>query len=160
MKFNYYTISIKGIFKRKYEIYRDGKFFIEVEKRSFFSNEFVFRDIEGTEIMFLKKPFALFKYRYEIYEENNLTGEITKESFSNKYIIDTAENHLISKTNITATEYTFYNGETEIAKGTRKIFSRENAYQLAIMEGYRDLHILATIIAISLTRHSKKKKSG
>lgn len=160
MNFNYYNISIEGIFKRKYIICKGDDLFLIVEKRGFFSNEHVFRDPGGNEIMYLKKPFSLFNYTYEIFENNVQTGEIKKENFSTKYILDTNENNLVASTNLIGTEFTFYNGNAEVAKGTRKMFSRENAFQLAIMEGYDDLHLLATIIAIALTRQSKKNKKG
>jgi uncharacterized protein YxjI len=160
MEFNYYNISIVGVFKRKYLIHKDGSPFLTVERRSFFSSEHIFNDVSGREIMYLKKMFSLFKYQYEIYKNNTFKGEIRKENFSNTYILDTNENHLIAKNNFTGTEFTFYNGDKEIVKGTRKIFSRENAYQLAIMEGYNDLYILATMIAIATTRQSKRRKKG
>ena len=160
MEYNYYSISIEGFFKRSYVIYKDTALFLSVERRSFFSNEHVFYDAGGKEIMYLKKPFSLFSYTYKIFENNILVGEVKKENFSTNYILDTIENHLVARTNLLGTEFTFYNGDAEVAKGTRKMFARVNAYQIAIQEGFNDLHFLATLIAISLTRQAKKRKQG
>jgi uncharacterized protein YxjI len=159
MNFNYYSISVKGFFQKKYLIVRNEKPYMTVEKRSFFSFEHVFRDEYGEELFSIRKPFSLFTYKYEIFENGAYLGVIRKENFSTTYILDTIDDYYRAKLNFTGTEYTFYDGEVEIGKGTRKIFSMDRAFQLAIMEGYNDDYILAVLIVTSLVRSSRRRKN-
>jgi uncharacterized protein YxjI len=159
MNFNYYFVSIKGFFQKKYLIEKNEKPYITVEKRSFFSFEHVFRNENDEELFSIRRPFSLFKYKYEIFENGVFVGRINKENFSNTYILDSIDDYYLAKLNFTGTEYTFYEGELEIGKGTRKIFSRDRAFQMAIMEGYNDDFILAVLIVTSLVRSSKRRKN-
>ena len=155
MKFNKYTISVKGIFKTKFEIYQEGKLLYKIETPGFFYKNIIFKDLEGNVVLKLRRPFTFGRFKFLFYENKIKTGELTDELMSNTYRLNSDYANYVAKGNWTSKEYTVYLGDDDIAKVSRKMFSSKDKYGIAIIEGNHDLFILAMVVIIEVVKRMK-----
>ena len=161
MEFAIYTISIKGFFSKRYEIYREDELVYRVDKPSFFAfREMYFTDPDGNEVLKINRNAALFltKYKFVISQVGKTIATIEKDGLDNFYSSNSIYGFHTIQGDFFSSEFTVFEGEDEIAKISRKRFRSNKKYGIAIIKGNNELYILAMVIAISIVNSRGKKK--
>jgi len=151
MEFAVYTISVLGVFKRRYEIYLDGVFMYQVESASFWSSrEMVFTDANGEEVLTLMRVSSFLTSKFIISDHEKLISTVEKEGFGFTFISDSIYGRHIMKGKSWNTDFTLHDGDDEIAKVSRKSLRSHDKYGIAIKKGHDEKYILALTIAIEV----------
>jgi uncharacterized protein YxjI len=159
MEFSIYTISVKGILSRHYEIYRDHELVYRVRKPSFFSfREVNFTDPGGKEILKVYRHFSFFNYKFVISQDGKALATFEKDGLDNYYTSTSVYGTHTVQGDFFNSEYTVFNDAGEIAKISRKRFRFNKKYGVAIIKGNNELYILAMVIAISIVNARRRKK--
>ncbi len=160
MEFSIYTISIKGIFSKHYEIYLDDELMYQVKKPSFFAfREMNFIDRGGNKILKVYRKSSFFNYKFVISQDDKPLATFEKDGLDNYYTSSSIYGIHTVQGDFFNSEYTVFNDDGEIAKISRKRFRSHKKYGIAIIKGSNELYILAMVIALSIV-NSRGKKSG
>lgn len=161
MDFAVYTISIKGIFSRSYEIYKDDELVYWVKKPSFFSlRNLDFIDQMGHKVAHLYRNLFFLSYKFNISMEGREIATFEKNSIDNYFVSDGIYGYHTVHGDFFNSEYTVFNDDDiEIAKISRKRFRSNKKYGIAIIKGNDELYILAMVIAISVINARRRQKA-
>ena len=162
MEFSIYTISVKGLFSKYYEIHQDDHLVYRVKKPSLFAfGERVFTRPGGAEVLKIKRDVSLFilKFKFTVTEGEDHIATIEKDNLDNFYNSSSIYGHFTVQGNFFNNEYTIFHNSEEIAKISRKRFRSAKKYGIAIIEGFDELYILSLVIAISIVNANRKKRA-
>jgi len=123
MEFSVYTISVMGVFRRRYEIFLDNVFMYEVESASFWNgSEMVFTDSNQDEVLTLKRTSTFSASKFIIYDHKKAISTVTKDTFGMTFHSDSIYGQHVMKGKSWNTDFTLFAGDEEIAKVSRKTF--------------------------------------
>lgn len=153
MEFNKYTISKKGFIRKSFEIYENDVLKYTVSAPGWIGYKYlVFKDIKGTSVLVVEKINSMFKQKFELIATGALKAELTRTFFSGEYTLESEVATYTAQSNWLANEYTIYLGDDDIAKISRKFFSDDKQYGIAIIDGNHDVFILGMIVCIEIRR--------
>ena len=136
MEFSIYTISVRGIFSKHFEIYQDDEIVYRVEKPSFFEfREMNFIDHSGNQILKVYRHSSFFNYKFEISKDGESLGTFEKDGLSNHYTSSSIYGDHTVQGDFFNSEYTVFDETKEIAKVSRKRFRAHKKYGIAIIKG-------------------------
>ena len=161
MEFAVYTISVKGLFSKHYEIHKDDQLVYRVKKPSFWAfKEMNFMDPGGNEILKVYRHASLFiiNYKFVFSQDGKSIATFERDGFGNFYVSTSIYGKHTVQGDFFNSEYTVYNEEGEIAKVSRKRLRSNKKYGIAIIKGNNELYILAMVIAISIINSRRKRK--
>ena len=155
MEFNKYSISIKGIFNRKYLIYSGPHLFMKVQRKSIFNQSFLVSD-GNSKILFSisKRLFSFLKF--ELIKDNQIIGQIKKDTFSNSYNMHVDNLVYKLKGNLFSSEYAVLKMDEEIAKISRKKLSKTDRMGVVIESGHQDEYILAMLVVLEIIKQTQQ----
>ncbi|MEE9439669.1 MAG: LURP-one-related family protein [Saprospiraceae bacterium] len=148
MEFTVFTIESKGMFNSGYNIYQDDNFVYSVIKPSIFiSRKRIIKDSKGQELVTLHRKLNLGNFKIDILENDQIIATIVKETFSNKYHIDGTYGVYEMNGNFFNSELTIFNGNSEVAKISKKRKGLSSIYGVAIKEGNNKVFLLSIVLA-------------
>ena len=162
MEFNLFSISKEGYFSSKYRIENEGDLMYTVKKKNIFLSRYGFYDALGNEVLTLRRRSSLFKIKYELTKSDFHKAYIeqTKGAFKNNFIVDSPTRYYFVEGNFSLKSFTVIEDDKEIAKISRRPFKKKNRYGIAMtLDAETDL-ILATAIAIEITRKIKQRRKS
>jgi len=158
MEFNKYTISKIGFFRKSFEINQSDTLKYKVSTPGWFGyKHLIFRDIKEKEVLVIKRNRSLFNRTIELTATGGLRGELTTTLFLKTHKLKTDVATYTAESNWLKDEYTIYLGDDDIAKVSRKFFSDNKQYGIAIVEGNHDLFSLGMIVCIEIQRMTNNK---
>ncbi len=157
MKFNTYTISVKGFFRKSYQIYEDGILRYEIKSPGFFAYREIEFYKEGAIILKVHRPMTFGGFRFEFKENNREVGTLHKDMISNTYRLDSAVANYRAEGAFFGGDYTIFLGDEDIAIVSVKTFSTDHKYGIAIIDGNHDLYILAMVVMIDVVKRVRAK---
>jgi len=158
MEFHKYTISKKGFFRKSFEILEDNKLKYKVSTPGWFGyRHLIFNDTDDRDVLVIKRNLSLFKRNFELVASGDLKAELTTSLLGKKHTLKTDVAIYVAESNWLGDEYTIYLGDDDIAKVSRKFFSNDQQYGIAIMGGNHDLFILGMIVCIEVQRMTRNK---
>ncbi len=163
MDFKLLSISKRGFFFPQYIIESDGKIIYTIKQKTFsFINQYGFYDSFNTEVLTLKRKFAFFKIKFELHKDGEPLAFIEQTSgpFKNNFLLDSGSILYFMEGNLTSTSFTVFKSEEEIARISRKPFSRKDKFGIAMNTTANQNLVLALTFVIELTRRIKRKRSA
>jgi len=156
MEVRLYTVSLKGIINKRYEVYMDDELLYTTRKDGFFSfGSMILEDAVGNQLAKLHRNLAHFGFKYHIHGEFRTT-DLTRKLFSNIYTLHTHRGPIQIVGNFLSTEFTFSKGEKEIAKVSRKMWRSHRAYGMAIMGEQDDVLLISVLMCIIKIREQRR----
>jgi len=132
----------------------DGRAFSIAEKLSF-------RDMNGTELVFIREKLLSFGPAYELYRGGELAAVVKKKHFTLfrvKFSIDVpGPDDLEAQGDFLDHEYTFKRGGRKVAEVSKRWLSMTDTYSVDIAEGEDDVLILASAVVIDMICHEEPK---
>lgn len=162
MEFAVYTISVKGIFSKHYEIHQDDRLMYRVRRPSFWAfKEMYFTEPGGKEVLKIKRHASLLTInsKFVMTKNGEAVATFEKDGFDNFYTSSSIYGEHTVQGNFFNSEYTIYNNDGEVAKISRKRFRSDKKYGIAIIKGTNELYILGMVIAISIVNSRRKRKA-
>jgi len=156
VKFNKYTISKIGFWKKSFEVRQREKVLYRISSEDWFRyKNFSVYDFQKNEVLLIKGPHEFPDYHCYFMENGKSSGVLTKSGMS-KYTLESKYATYVADGNWLGNEFTIYLGDDDIAKVSRKFFSDHQQYGIAIIEGNHDLFILGMIVCIEIQRMTAK----
>lgn len=163
MDFKLYSVSVEGFIFNKYSVESDGKIIYEVKSKGIGPfRSYVFYDSSGLAYLEFKRKYKLFQDRFEIskngipFAEVIVKGRFKKTSFD----IISDRHHYTAISNLRMNDFTVLDGDSEIAKISRKSLKRKDRYGIAMnAEANEDLILSFTLILERLRKIRKARRS-
>jgi len=155
MELNTYSLSIKGLFNRKYLIYNGPIMAMKVQRKSLFSLQYRVTDGKGNYLFSIsKRRFSFLKFQLK--KDNQIIGEIKKDTFSNTYYMNVSDRTYKLDGNLFSSEYAVFEFNDEIAKISRKKLSKTDRMGIAIEAGHPDKYILAMLVVLEIIKKTQQ----
>ena len=140
----------------------EGRDVYRVEGRVFsFGHQLSFRDMEGSELAYIRQRLLSWGPTYEIYRGGELFAVVKKELFTffrHVFTVDVpGPDDLMAEGDFMDLEYTFSRGGGVVAVVSRKWLSWADTYGLEIVEGEDDVIILTAAVVIDTVRADSRR---
>jgi len=155
MEFNKYSISIKGLFNKKYLVFNGPHLFMKVQRKSIFTQTYLVTNGKSEILFSLSKRIFSF-LKFELVKGNQIIGQITKDTFSNSYDMQVDNLEYKLKGNLFSSEYAVLRMDEEIAKVSRKKLSKTDRMGIVIESGHQDEYILAMLIVLEIIKQTQQ----
>lgn len=158
MDIKLYTVSIIGVFVKRYEVHKDEQLVYTARKPSFWSiGDMVVENSKGSIVARLDSKLYALSYKYNIVLQSQVNQlPLRKKIMSNHYTLVSNNATYEVKGNFMSTEYTVFRNEEEVAKVSRKLWRSKKAYGMAIIGEQDDLLLLSILMCIIKIRQLRK----
>lgn len=159
MDFSLYTISLRGFFKKRYEIYQDGILYYTMKKTSKFGKKsFTIYDHNRLALVKIKQPLSIRNKSFDIFEDNRQIGDVEKTVLKNTFVSHSEFGKHFIDGDFFSSEYSISNEVEEIAKISRNRYVKKGKYGVAILKGQNELYILALVMVIAIVNRKKRRR--
>jgi len=134
-----------------------------VDGRAFsFGDKLSFRDLQGSELAFIRQKILSWSHTYEITRGDRLLATVKKELFTFfhcRFTVDVpGPDDLEAEGNFMDLEYTFQRRGRVIAGVSKRWFAWSDTYGVDIADGEDDVLILAGTVVIDMVCHADNKR--
>lgn len=121
-----------------------------------FGNKLYIKNLDGKEIVTIKKKFGFFKEEYDFYNEKNIIASFKQHiiSIKPKISIITDNDSYLVKGDLMARSFTFSKNNMDIAKVEKVLLSFKDSYKINIIEDEEEIICLSILIAIDNSMHN------
>lgn len=157
MEFNTYTLSVRGVFKKYFEIYSDDHLLYVAKSTSIFNKNFILRDTYDHEILRIKQKIGFFKMTYIIIEDGYEIAKVVKSALDKKLICEGDMSDFTVEGNFLNTQYDIYEDQEQVAKVSRKLFKLKKSYGIAIDAEVDQIAVLSLCIILAIVNVMRQK---
>lgn len=157
MEYNIFTISVDGFFKKTYIVHKNDKLLYTARPRGFFSQSYHLYNTQDQLVLDINYKFNPFNLRVEIIDSDGLAGTIKKKTFANTFIIESYNGDYRIEGNFWSTNFDVFHNENQIAKVSRKKFTNNKAYGMAVIEGVDEDFVVSLLLSTIIIREVRKK---
>ena len=150
MDFNTYTISVRGIFKNRLEVYQDDVLIYLAKSTSIFKNQYVVFDEQDQEVLRIKQKIGFFKLKYLLIENGYEFGQIVKSSLENQLQCYGDMQAYSVKGNFLHTQYDIFLEDEQVGKVSRKIFRMKKSYGIAVQADVDELEVISLCLVLAI----------
>ena len=150
MEFNTYTISVRGIFKNRFEIYQNDRLVYKAKSTSIFKNKFILLDEYDQEILRIKQKLGFFKLYYLILEDGYEIAKVEKATLENQLSCHGDFDCYTVKGNFMHTQYDIFQHGEQIGKVSRKLLRMKKSYGIAIQADVDQIEVLSLCLILAI----------
>jgi uncharacterized protein YxjI len=122
------------------------------------------RNMQGNEVAFIAQKLLSWGPTYEIRRGEQVAAVVKKALFTlfrARFSVDVpGPDDLEARGDFWDREYTFFRGETPVARASKKFFSLTNTYGIEVNPGEDDVLILAAAVVIDLCCHEDRGETS
>ena len=126
-----------------------------------FSRKFSMLNQDGEEVLKIKRKLFALRFTYFIFHDDIPVFKIVKSlGFKPTIFVEslTDPDAFLVQGNIWDSEYAFYQGDSEFAYVSKKMWSIGGVYGIAIAEGWNEELALAMVVIIDVIRRTKNRR--
>lgn len=158
MEFHKYTISKIGMFRKTFKIFEDDRLKYTVSTPGWLGYKYlIFKNRDGKDVLVVERKSFLLNRHFQFVAKGGLNAMLTRSMFAKMFTLESEVATYVAQSNWLGDEYTIYLGDNDIAKVSRKFFSNNKQYGIAIMEGNHDLFILGMVVCVELVRMTQNQ---
>jgi uncharacterized protein YxjI len=157
MEFNTYTLSVRGFFKKYFEIYTNEQLLYVAKSTSLFNKNFVLFDTDDNELFRIKQKLGFFNMKYIVIKDGYEIAQVVKSAFDKKLICQGDMDEFFVEGNFFNTEYDIYHNDEEVGKVSRKLLRLKKSYGIAVDAEVDQLSVLCLCVILAIINVMRQK---